>query len=80
MWLQIVCLWHFVLGWLTGSLFLHFKGGKYRLLYIAEDCTNYRANQPVVVYISLTTGEVYTRTLEEWNERVPGKGRRFKGI
>jgi len=63
--------WHRLAGWLTSSTFRHFKGGRYRLLYVAESCTNLHIGRRIVVYVSLTDGSVYTRDLKEWNESVP---------
>ena len=53
------------------GLYLHHKGGRYRVLMLATESTNARVGTPVVVYISLTTGDVHTRDFEEWREPVP---------
>jgi hypothetical protein len=47
--------------------YLHFKGGKYRVLFEglhADDA------KPVVVYVSMIYGTVWVRRLEEWNDVV----------
>ncbi len=83
-------LWHYVVGALTGSLFLHHKGGVYRLLYVAHEATNARKPVPnpyvmrdpldglVAVYVSLAEGDVHTRDLKEWNGYVAGRHHRFE--
>jgi hypothetical protein len=45
----------------------HFKGGYYKALFLALDTTN---DQPVVVYISLANGNMHTRPLTNWLDRV----------
>lgn len=52
------------------GLYRHHKGGLYRVLFEASESTNARAGDRVIIYVSLTTGEVHTRLLEEWDEFV----------
>jgi hypothetical protein len=58
-----------------------FKGGKYLVLSVAEDSTNGREGTKVVVYVSLTYGEIHTRDLSEFTQEVEWpngqKGPRF---
>lgn len=49
------------------GIYLHFKGGKYRALFLA---TSEATKEAVVVYVSLYDGSVWTRSLERWNEYV----------
>ena len=67
-------LWHYTVGALMGDLYLHYKGGVYRVLHYAEESTNARAGEQVVVYLSLKYGTVHTRDLSEWVERVEVNG------
>lgn len=46
----------------------HHKGGKYLVLGIAEESTNARKGNRVVIYVSLTYGKVRCRDLEEFTE------------
>jgi hypothetical protein len=48
----------------------HYKGGKYTVLFVADDSTNSRAGSTVVVYMSLTYGKVHCRDLAEFVEPV----------
>ena len=48
----------------------HYKGGKYLVLFVAQDSTNARQHNKVVVYISLTYGEVKCRDVFEFTEIV----------
>lgn len=45
------------------GLYTHFKGGKYRLIYLGKHS---ETTERVVVYQSFTTGEVWVRPLESW--------------
>ncbi len=54
----------------TGSVYEHFKGGRYTVIHIADDSTNERVGRKSVVYVSLTYGTVKCRDLEEFNELV----------
>jgi hypothetical protein len=85
-------MWHLLVGALRGTLFHHHKGGVYRLLYVAHEATNarvpvrnlYAMPRPqeglVVVYASLTDGEIYTRDLKEWNGETDRGYRRFENV
>ncbi len=60
------------------GIYRHYKGGLYRLLFIASESTNMRKDfGPVAVYLSLTTGAFHTRDLGEFlgNVTVPGDSR-----
>jgi len=52
-------------------MYRHYKGGLYRRLFNATESTNARVNprRPlgVVVYVSLTTGEIHVRDAEEFH-------------
>lgn len=74
------------------GMYRHYKGGLYRVLLLAQDSTN-RADvrggelvvdsteAPVVVYISLETGNVCVRDLRQWSEWVSEAGkRRFERV
>jgi hypothetical protein len=59
------------------GLYVHHKDGRYRVLHIALDSTNARAlpdgSRPqVVVYLSLTTGEICVRDLAEFAAEIWG--------
>lgn len=68
------------------GIYLHHKGGKYRVLGGATISTNgNEEGKNVVVYISLTTGRMHVRDEREFHEelRVPSDGgfsftKRFK--
>lgn len=62
--------YHAVLGYLTGTLYLHHKGGVYRKIGNGTDSTNGRGDSPVVVYFSLRRGKLLTRVRPEWEEPV----------
>jgi hypothetical protein len=47
--------------------YLHFKGGKYRVLFEGFHADN---KEPVVIYVSMIYGTVWVRNLSEWNEEV----------
>lgn len=52
------------------GLYDHYKGGKYRVLFVAEDSTNDRDGNQVVVYESLTYHVMKCRDLTEFVEPV----------
>lgn len=53
------------------GVYRHRGGGLYRLLFVARDSQNGPGEgQGLVVYVSLTTGNVCVRTLAEWSEPV----------
>lgn len=54
----------------TGSVYEHFKGGRYLVLHVAEDSTNDRSGNQLVVYVSLTYGVVKCRDIAEFLEPV----------
>ncbi len=55
---------------LPQRVYEHFKGGKYLVLSVAEDSTNARTGNHVVVYVSLTYGTVKVRDLNEFVEEI----------
>lgn len=52
-------------------LYHHYKGGVYRVLFVASESTNARVKpgKPVdlVVYVSLSTGKIHVRDYEEFH-------------
>lgn len=56
------------------GLFRHYKGGLYRVLFVAHDSTNVREGGAVVVYLSLTTGRINVRDEAEFRGTVPAPG------
>jgi hypothetical protein len=52
------------------GVYSHHRGGHYSVLFLATDSTNSRAGKPVVVYVSMTTGERKVRELIEFLEPV----------
>lgn len=67
---------------LPGEKYLHYKGGRYEVICIANHTDN---NEAVVIYKSLSFGSTYARPLVEWfdivewyrNTNSSYKGRRF---
>ena len=67
---------------LPGEKYLHYKGGRYEVICIANHTDN---NEAVVIYKSLSFGSTYARPLVEWfdivewhrNTNIPYKDRRF---
>jgi hypothetical protein len=54
----------------VGRVYEHFKDGRYLVLFLADDSTNNRKGNKVVVYVSLTYGVVKTRDISEFLEPV----------
>ncbi len=55
----------------TEGVYEHYKGGRYRVLFIARNSTNgHNEGQPVIVYVSLTTGSICVRYEAEFNSKV----------
>lgn len=52
------------------GVYMHYKGGKYRVLFVAKESTNARSGGKTVVYVSLTNGNIFTRDLSEFTETV----------
>ncbi len=52
------------------QVYNHHGGGKYLVLFVADESTNARKGAKVVVYVSLTYGVVRCRDLEEFLEPV----------
>ena len=46
----------------SNGIFEHYKGGFYRLLFIAKESSDHATE--VAVYVSLATGSIWTRPLE----------------
>lgn len=67
-----------------GKVYEHFKDGKYLVLAVADDSTNAREGNKVVVYVSLTYGKTLVRDLAEFTEEVEWpdgkKGPRFAAM
>lgn len=66
---------------LPGEKYLHYKGGRYEVICIANHTDN---NEAVVIYKSLSFGSIYARPLNEWFDFVewdngvnPYKDKRF---
>ncbi len=55
---------------LPNRVYEHHKGGRYLVLSVAEESTNARKGNEVVVYVSLTYGKVKCRDLSEFTELV----------
>lgn len=51
---------------LMGKIYDHYKGGRYRVLFMAKDSND----EPVVVHQSLLFGSYHVRPLKEWFEIV----------
>jgi hypothetical protein len=49
------------------GLYQHHKGGRYRVLFTATDSETL---EPVVIYVSLTTSEIFARPEKMWNQPV----------
>lgn len=54
----------------AGSVYEHFKGGRYLVLGVASESTNDRIGKRSVVYVSLTHGTLKVRDLAEFLEEV----------
>jgi hypothetical protein len=52
------------------GVYVHSKGGRYRVLFVAFESTNERAGSRSVVYVSLTTGVIHVRAETEFFEPV----------
>jgi len=61
----------------TKGLYKHFKGGFYKVLYVATDADN--IDNLVVVYESQQTGDVWVRPLKNFEEKI-GEVNRFELI
>lgn len=55
---------------LPNRVYEHYKGGKYLVLFVADDSTNSRAQNKLVVYVSLTYGTIKCRDIKEFTEIV----------
>ena len=53
---------------IQNQVYEHYKGGKYLVLFVADDATDKRDGNTLVVYVSLTYGKVYCRDLSEFVE------------
>ena len=51
----------------TATIFEHFKGGLYRMLFLARDS---ETQEPIVIYMHLDDGSMWTRRLSLWQEQV----------
>lgn len=52
------------------GVYRHYKGDFYCVLFVAHNANTYRDDIPVVVYVSLKTGVIYTRSEIEFHELV----------
>jgi hypothetical protein len=48
----------------------HYKGGRYRVLFTVTESTNVREGAMVVIYVSLTNGNIFCRDLAEFSEPI----------
>lgn len=55
---------------LQPGLYVHYKGGKYLVLFVAHESTNGREGRDVVVYVSLTNNSTHTRDFVEFTEEI----------
>jgi hypothetical protein len=55
---------------IPNRVYEHFKGGRYYVLSVADDSTNGRKGNKLVVYVSLTYGVLKCRDLAEFTESV----------
>ena len=55
---------------ISPGMYRHYKGGKYLVLFVADDSTNKREGNKVVVYASLAHGTINCRDLNEFTEIV----------
>ncbi|HEY4498843.1 MAG TPA: DUF1653 domain-containing protein [Candidatus Paceibacterota bacterium] len=55
---------------IPGTTYVHKKGGRYIILHIADESTNKRTGNKVVVYQSIALGKIHTRDLDEFTELV----------
>jgi len=61
---------------MTGEVFKHYKGNKYKVIEIA---THSETLEKMVVYKALYgNGEVWVRPLEMWNEEVEFEGKKVR--
>jgi len=49
------------------GVFHHFKGGRYRVLTTAKHS---ETEETLVIYVSLTSGDIFARPLSMWTEEV----------
>lgn len=57
------------------GIFRHHKGGLYRVLGCARNSTNGMDRQWMVLYVSMTFGEMYVRELDEFTEILAIRGK-----
>jgi hypothetical protein len=50
------------------TIYTHYKGDDYKILFVLKDSTNARDGNDVVVYQSLSKGMTHCRDLEEFIE------------
>lgn len=53
---------------LPNRVYIHHGGGRYLVLSVADDSTNSRPGNKLVVYVSLTYGKIKCRDLTEFFE------------
>jgi hypothetical protein len=54
----------------VGTIYTHYKGGRYYVLAVAEETTNARIGGHGIVYVSLTYGKLKYRDLDEFCEEI----------
>lgn len=64
---------------ITQGVYQHYKGGLYTVLFLTTDADNGADRESRVVYVSLTTGRVFSRSVKEFTEKV-GDRLRFQYI
>lgn len=52
------------------GVYAHYKGGRYRVLFVAKESTNAREGGRTVVYVSLSNGNIFTRDIGEFAEPI----------
>lgn len=52
------------------KIYDHHGGGRYLVLFVADDSTNARRGNRLVIYVSLTYGKVKCRDLSEFTEEI----------
>ena len=52
---------------LEHNVYRHFKGGLYKVLFVAQDS---ETQEPMVVYVALKDGKTWVRKQSNWTEMV----------
>lgn len=59
-----------------GAVYMHFKGGSYRVHHMAKSADT---QEDMVIYESLTHGGFWARRLDDWNEHVVKPNYSYEG-